>query len=76
MSDATINKKDVDPISNKDDASGYGNNEINTSSTDHRVTMTTLEVEDKGKAWFSSQKFSYQTITSNLAAHAWSIKYR
>ena len=49
MSDATINKKDVDPISNNDNAPGYANNEINTSSTDHRVTMTTLEVEDKGK---------------------------
>ena len=47
MSDATINKKDVDPISNNDNASGHANNEINTSSTDHRVTMTTLE--DKGK---------------------------
>ena len=29
-----------------------------------------------GQAWFSSQKFSPQTITSNLAAHALSIKYR
>ena len=46
MSDATINKKDVDPISNNDNASGSANNEINTSSTDHRVTMKTRVKKD------------------------------
>jgi len=48
MSDATINKKDVDPIGNNDNASGYANKEISTSSTE-LVTMTTLEVDDKAK---------------------------
>ena len=28
------------------------------------------------KVWSSSKKFPPQSITSNLAAHAWSIKYR
>jgi hypothetical protein len=49
MPEATINKKNVDPIGDNDNTSGYANNEINTSSTDHHATMTTLEVEDKRK---------------------------
>jgi hypothetical protein len=49
MPEATINKKKVDPIGDNDNTSGYANNEIDTSSTDHHVTMTTLEVEDKRK---------------------------
>jgi hypothetical protein len=39
----------VDPIGDNDNTSGYANNEINTSSTDHHATTTTLEVEDKRK---------------------------
>jgi len=36
---------------------------------------STLELP-QNQAMFSSQKFSPQSVISNLAAHAWSIKYR
>ena len=35
-----------------------------------------LSIRTGSKVWFSSKKNSPQIITSNLAAHTWSIKYR